>query len=630
MSSHNTRPTDWSYLALRATRSSFTLASASGSFENSCIPMESRSDGPARIVKTLVLLVLLAAATGAMAQPDNRYCKSGDAPAFGATKDGPASLPTRCVNTALASTPSHGKEIRVSESNRVDEALQSAACGDVIVLEAGRTFAPFRLPAKKCDADHWITIRSGAADSDLPPEGVRVTPCYGAQVSLPGRPPYACPTPKNVLARIELKAGAGAITFSNGSNHYRLVGLEVTRTAGTGTAYGLIRFEDGVDHVVIDRSWIHGTPQDETVRGVYLGGSSYVGIVDSYFSDFHCIAATGACTDAQAISGGNSTASMGAYKIVNNYLEGAAENILLGGAAGSQVPADIEIRRNYMFKPLTWQPGRPDFIGHNFIVKNLFELKNGERVLVEGNLMENSWGGYSQVGYGILLTPRGAWAAVQDVTIRHNLIRHIGSGMQLAASTLGEDDSLAAQRWSIHDDLLEDLDANAYNGGGIVFQISSGFRKNLPLNNVSVNHVTVATWGMVKSLMIIGVAPENPRLPFAINFSDNIVPAGTYSVWSTGIGTCPKSGNPSTTFKNCWSSSQVTNNVIIDYPAGQEVWPRGNFLVKDVGAVGFEHYDREGGDYHLSAASHYKRNASDGKEVGANVDAIHAAIEGVR
>jgi hypothetical protein len=592
--------------------------------------MGSRSDGSARDVKTLVLLVLLAAATAAMAQPDNRYCKSGETTAFGATKDGPADLPTRCVNTALASTPSPGKEIKVSESNGVDEALQSAACGDVIVLQAGRTFAPFRLPAKKCDADHWITIRSGAADSDLPPEGVRVTPCYAAQVSLPGRPPYTCPTPKNVLARIELKAaGAGAITFSKGTNHYRLIGLEVTRTAGTGTVYGLVRFEDGVDHVVIDRSWIHGTPQDETVRGVYLGGSSYVGIVDSYFSDFHCIAKTGSCTDAQAINGGNSTVPVGVYKIVNNYLEAAAENVLFGGAAGSEVPADIEIRRNYMFKPLTWQPGRPDFVGHNFIVKNLLELKNGERVLVEGNLMENSWGGYSQVGYGILLTPRGTWAAVQDVTIRHNLIRHIGSGMQLAASALGEDDSLAAQRWSIHDDLLEDLDFNAYNGDGIVFQISSGFRKNLPLNNVSVNHVTVATRGFVKNLMIIGVAPENPRLPFAINFTNNIVPGGKYSVWSSGKGTCPKSGDPSATFKNCWSSSQVTNNVIIDYPAGQGPWPPGNFLVKDAGAVGFEHYDREGADYHLSAASHYKGSASDGKAVGANIDAINAAIEGV-
>src|SRR5580700_615543 len=198
MSLGNTRPTDSSLnVARRATRSSFTLASASGSFESSCMAMESRSGGPARIVTTLGLLVLLAAATAAMAQPDNRYCKSDDTPDFGATKDGPASLPTRCLNTALASTPSPGKEIKVSEGNGVDKALQSAACGDVIVLEAGRTFAPFRLPAKKCDADHWITIRSSAVDSALPPEGVRVTPCDAAQVSLPGRPPYSCSAPKN-------------------------------------------------------------------------------------------------------------------------------------------------------------------------------------------------------------------------------------------------------------------------------------------------------------------------------------------------------------------------------------------------------------------------------------------------
>ena len=607
------------------TSSTSTLVPAAGSLAKSALPTVA-----GRSARILLFVTVLAAVTAAVAQPDNRYCKPGDTPNFGATKDGPASLPTRCMNTALAFTPSPGKEIEVSESNGVDAALQSASCGDVIVLQTGRTFAPFTLPTKKCDADHWITIRSGAADSDLPPEGVRATPCFAKQSSLPGRPTYACPAPKDVLARVELKAGAGAITVSTGANHYRLVGLEVTRTAGTGTAYALIRFEDGVDHVVIDRSWIHGTPLDETVRGVYLGGSSYVGIVDSYFSDFHCIGVTGSCTDAQAINGGNSTASVGVYKIVNNYLEGAAENVMFGGAPGSQVPADIEIRRNYMFKPLTWQPGRPDFIGHNFIVKNLFELKNGERVLVEGNLMENCWGGYSQVGYGILLTPRGTWAAVQDVTIRYNLIRHIGSGMQLAASNSGDDDSLGAQRWSIHDDLLEDIDASSYNGDGIVFQISSGFRKHLPLNNVSVNHVTVATKGTVKNLMIVGVAPENPRLPFAITFNDNIVPAGKYSVWSTGMGTCPKSGNPSTTFKNCWSSQQVRNNVIVDYPRDQGPWPPGNFLVNNIGSVGFQQCDRAAGDYHLSAASHYKNKASDGKDVGANIDAINAAIEGVR
>jgi hypothetical protein len=180
--------------------------------------------------------------------------------------------------------------------------------------------------------------------------------------------------------------------------------------------------------------------------------------------------------------------------------------------------------------------------------------------------------------------------------------------MQLAASKFRGMDSLAAQRWSIHDDLIEDLDAETYKGDGIVFQISSGFRKNVPLNNIAINHITVETRGIVKNLIIVGVAPENPLLPFKISFSDNIVPGGRYSVWSTGVGTCPKSGQPATTFKNCWSSFHVVNNVIIDYPSNQGPWPAGNFIVKDMGA----------------ARSSYDKN------LGADIHAVRAAIEGVR
>lgn len=587
--------------------------------------------GAAVVLKRLALLASLTIATTLMAQPDNRYCGPGDTATLGAEKDGPAVLPTRCVNTALSSTPSAGKVIYVFSGTDLQARLQSASCGDTILLKAGATFAPFTLPAKKCAAAHWITIRSAAPDSELPPEGTRITPCYAGLSSLPGRSIYSCASARNVLPKVEIKNGTGAITVAAGANHYRLIGLEVTRTPETGITYALIRFEDGVDHIIIDRCWIHGTPLDETVRGVYLGGSTYVGIIDSYFSDFHCIAMTGACTDAQAINGGNSAVPIGVYKIVNNYLEGAAENVMFGGGDGSEIPSDIEIRRNYMFKPLTWMPGRKDFIGKKFIVKNLFELKNAERVLVEGNVMENSWGGFSQVGYGVLLTPRGAFAAVQDVTIRLNAIRHAGSGMQLAATKSDDGkDSLAAQRWSIHDDLLEDLDASAYSGDGIVFQISSEFTRSTPLNHVSIDHLTVATLSPLKNLMIVGVVPENPRHPFNISFTNNIVPAGEYSVWSTGEGPCAKSGDPSATFKSCWSSYQVTNNAIIDYPADQGPWPSGNFLVKNIRALGFANISEREGDYHLSATSHYKGKAADGRDIGANIDAIQAAIAGVR
>ncbi len=57
-----------------------------------------------------------------------------------------------------------------------------------------------------------------------------------------------------------------------------------------------------------------------------------------------------------------------------------------------------------MFKPLQWMPppGPSSGFGGWPVVKNGFEIKNAVRVLLEGNIVENAWGGFSQVGYGFL------------------------------------------------------------------------------------------------------------------------------------------------------------------------------------------------------------------------------------
>ena len=246
------------------------------------------------------------------------------------------------------------------------------------------------------------------------------------------------------------KASDGPIVFASGANHYRLIGLEITRLPGTGIVNALSSVATGgtANNLVFDRVWMHGTAQDETTRGVELGGSTYVSIVDSFFTDFHCIAVTGACVDAQAIAGGLGNNPMGPYKIVDNFLEASGENILFGGGAATASPADIEISQNHLFKPLTWMKGQAGYVGgangNPFIVKNLLELKNAQRVLIDGNIMENSWGGFTQVGFAILLTPKNpGWSQrhersvltcqVTDVTIRYNVrISHVGAGMQIA------------------------------------------------------------------------------------------------------------------------------------------------------------------------------------------------------
>ncbi|MGA7768356.1 MAG: hypothetical protein WCA27_19305, partial [Candidatus Sulfotelmatobacter sp.] len=312
--------------------------------------------------------------------------------------DGPAELPREYAKSSLKDTPAGGKTWMVGPGQSLKQVFASASCGDIIQLQAGATFSGnFVVPDKSCDDAHWIIIRTSAPDSSLPAEGTRLTPCYAGVSSLAGRPRLNCASTTNVLAKIEFdgKGGSGPITFSSGANHYRLIGLEVTRAVSPAAVYNLIQFEGPADHVVFDRLWVHGTAQDETVRGILLGPSRYVAVVDSFFTDFHCVAKTGSCTDTQAIVGGLSDNPMGPYKIVNNFLEAAGEIIMFGGGPATMTPADIEIRHNHMFKPLTWMKGQAGYVGgtngNPFIVKNLFELKNAQRVLVDGNIMENSW-----------------------------------------------------------------------------------------------------------------------------------------------------------------------------------------------------------------------------------------------
>ncbi len=158
----------------------------------------------------------------------------------------------------------------------------------------------------------------------------------------------------------------------------------------------------------------------ETTRAIqFFLGSDHLALIDSYVNDFHCTAVTGACTDAQTIAGTNGGATI---KIVNNFLEASGENILFGGGPGQVLTTDVEVRRNHMFKPLTWSPSDPKFLGTKFIVKNLLELKEGKRVFFEGNLLENTWGGFTQTGSAILLTPKNAGTCsvceLSDVIIR--------------------------------------------------------------------------------------------------------------------------------------------------------------------------------------------------------------------
>ena len=93
--------------------------------------------------------------------------------------------------------------------------------------------------------------------------------------------------------------------------------------------------------------YVHGHLQVNARRGIALNGAA-IAVIDSSSLNFHQM-----LEDSQAIAGWDGP---GPFKIVNNHLEAAGENVLFGGADPSiqgLVPSDIEVRRNHFSKPLT-------------------------------------------------------------------------------------------------------------------------------------------------------------------------------------------------------------------------------------------------------------------------------------
>lgn len=563
--------------------------------------------------------------------------------------DGPAELPRIYIQTSIADTPAPGNTITVDSGQDLQSALNNANCGDTIQLQAGATFTgAYTFPAKGCNDGNWVIVRTSADDSLLPAERSRLTPCYAGVASLPGRPALNCASTNKVVATLLLPGSdIGPVIFASGANHYRLIGLEITREAGTGFVSSLASIAAGgtASHIIFDRVWMHGTAHDDTNRGIWLEGGTYISAIDSYFTDFHCVFVTGACTDSQAVAGGVGSSPMGPYKIRGNFLEAAGENILFGGGFATGTPADIQITHNHMFKPLTWLKGHPGFVGggngNPFVVKNLVELKNAQRVLLAGNIMEDVWGGFSQSGFAVVVTPKNQSGSgdtnlcsvcqVTDVTLRYSSISHVGAGLQIA-NALSDNGGAAldGQRYSIHDIVIDDIDGDLYNGPSQFAEISTSAGAPL-LKNVMINHVTAFP---SSAMLIIGDQVATSTAMSAFVFTNNLINAGSYPVWSTGNGgstNCAYHDVPLTTFNHCFVKSAFDTNAMIAAPAGAPSgWPSGNFFPTSAAAVQFINYnDGNGGNYKLQPSSPYKNKGTDGMDLGADIVALDSAIAGV-
>lgn len=607
--------------------------------------------GMAKPARSAPLPPAATSSSSAVPTSENAYCAKGDI-WTGGTSDGPAQLPQGCVYTGLDGSPSPGKVTLVAAGANVVTVVKAASCGDTIELQQGASFtlpgSPV-FPAKNCDANHWITIRTSAANSALPPAGVRINPSYAGVASLSGRPAFSGPN-KNVLAKLLISGNSIQI-----GDHYRLIGLEITRPTDGNWYDALVGFAGS--HIILDRDWIHGDPTDDTTHLVQTdAGADHVAIVDSYMTDAHCKTTPEVCSDAQDWSDGGHGTFMKAY---NNFMEASGENIMFGGGAADVITSDVEIRLNHLFKPLTWNPLDKSFIGTKFTVKNNFELKEGQRVLVEGNIMENTWGGFTQIGANILLTPMNQSATdgrslcpmcfVADVTLRYNYVLHGAQGLQIMSSRNERGAwSMGGYNYSIHDVVFDGMQySECYKCGNFLNELGTGYRAGDPppaagvLHDVTISHLTIVNTGFLANaktatgFMEMSGPPAGNRTatPQIDNFqvTNSIADAGTSGAYPTGGGSNNCSEDKKTVedmVAACWrgASSLSGNLFVTDHAASALVLPSGNFKTSAWSDVGFVNFNGgDGGNYQLLQSSQYHSAASDGKDLGADITSVYSA-----
>jgi uncharacterized protein YjdB len=418
----------------------------------------------------------------------------------------PAELPRA---TPSFNIPAPTRIVNVTAGMDLQAALDNAQRGDELRL-SGTFTGNFTI--RSCGAG-WITVRGATT---LPPAGTRVTPAMAAS-----------------WGKIVTNNTEAAIQTSGPACRWAFVGVEIAGTLETTQylAYGIVRFGMGSGQsttasiptdFVLSQSYVHGTPNHNNTRCVVLNSANTV-VRDSWISECH---ARG--SDSQAIEGWNGP---GPFLIENNRLEGAGENIMFGGADPSVsglVPCDITIRSNHVMKPLTWRGGP-------WSIKNLLELKNSCRVLIEQNVFENSWPA-SQEGMAIVIKSATdqcstcTWEGSTDVTMRWNIVRNAAVGLNLQAIDLSPGQAYVSRRVSrvsVSNNLFDQIGAE---GRAALMMFTHDLSDVSIQRNTFLHHASVGTSRGAAVIFDYGNGAAR-----RMEWYNNIVMHGAYGVFYNGL-----------------------------------------------------------------------------------------------
>lgn len=517
-----------------------------------------------------------------------------------------------------------------ANGRQLQAAIDAATDGGIIELNARTSYeGPIILRARSSTRRLLIRTR-GYGGSGWPAAGFRVTPSHQNLMA-------------NITAPMDLSSGRnayGAVHMESGARGFTLEGLHISGTSDRFDRQnsGLI-FARALDNpevnppgdLTIAHCLVRGHETYGAFNGIRVYGDNLI-VKDCHVDRVFCAGADGQVLE--IVAGRN-------HLVQNCLLEGGAETVIIGGITlprQNLQPQDIAIKWCTIRQPSWVYRKSPDWIGRDFVVKNLFEVKGGRRITVDGCDFVNYYS-EDQIHPWVITLRRGGstWMDIRDVTFRN--CRMKGTGTVL--NTLGHDDLAAVAEGpdafgrglTLDNCLFYDIDSSKRVGAGMPVELFQ-----IQFDDVRIQH---CTWWRASDAPTPGwsyktiESAEGSKVSRGFVFRDNLGMTGVYNA------RCSAPGNHSPwAYHFCsdvvrgtqdWT---CTHNVLGDgvgaMPPQNNQFPSTNNHFPSAGTLAADFVDWPNGNFRLKPSSPYKGAASDGKDPGVDMDRLAAALANIK
>ena len=289
------------------------------------------------------------------------------------------------------------------------------------------------------------------------------------------------------------------------------------------------------------------------------------------------------------------------------------------------VPSYVEFRGNYLYKPLKWWPKDATWNGITYQIKNFWEAKFGRYVVVDGNVMENSW--IADQFYAIAISVRNgnggfsAAAVVREMQWSNNIIRNAGAGINLLSNDYAGPTQVTTDI-TFRNNLFQNVGENFDSTGAahMLINLQNGaarLRRIFLIHNTHDNGMPNNSNGMITDFGSSGGADESM-------WFNNVHQHGGYGFRSNftvvdsnaNIQRFLPLGGPTV-----WNRNIVVNFGSANYPSP----PQGVYLSGSWPAM-FVNYAE--GDFTLKAGNPGKGAATDKTDIGVDMASLRRATAG--